>query len=170
MNAPLRCAIVTISDRAFKGQRPDLSGQALEEQFQALGWILASKKLIPDELPEIRACLQTIVNSNTADVILTTGGTGCSPRDVTPEATLAIIEKSVPGLAEVMRMESIKRNPHGILSRGVAGISSNTLIINLPGSPKGAVENLLVIAAVLPHAVALIHSNPDAEAGHQFAH
>ena len=170
MSEPLRCAIITISDRAFSGQRPDLSGPALKEQIESLGWTLVLKKLVPDEMTEIQACLQMIIDSDAADVIFTTGGTGCSPRDVTPEASLAVIEKSVPGLAEVMRMESIKQNPHGILSRGVAGISRSTLIINLPGSPKGAMENLMVIAAVLPHAVALIHSSSDAEAGHQFTH
>jgi len=170
LNESLRCAVITISDRSSKGQRPDLSGPAVEEQIHALGWTVTVKKLIPDDLAEIQSCLREIVASNSADVLLTIGGTGCSPRDVTPEATLTVIERNVPGLAEAMRFESSKQNPHALLSRALTGISGSTLIINLPGSPKGAVENLAVIAPVLPHAVALIHSSSDAEAGHQFNH
>ena len=124
------------------------------------------KSILPDEPAEITNLLRSLVASDTIDVLLTTGGTGCSPRDVTPEATLPVIDKLVPGLAEAMRMESLKKTPHGLLSRGVAGIARSTLIINLPGSPTAAVENLTVIAPVLPHAVALIHSNPNAEKGH----
>ena len=138
------------------------------EQITHLGWALVTARIIPDELPEIQATLQELANTGIVDLILTTGGTGCSPRDVTPEATLGVIEKNVPGIAEMLRLESSKINPHGMLSRGVAGICKSCLIINLPGSPKAAVENLAIVAPILPHAVSLIQSNPDAESGHQF--
>ncbi len=170
MDKPLRCAILTISDRSARGERPDLSGAALAEQINLLGWTLTAKRLLPDEAEAISATLRQLANSGSVDVVLTTGGTGSAPRDVTTEATQAVIERNVPGLAESMRMESYKFNPNAMLSRGVAGIYRNTLILNLPGSPKGAVENFIVVAPVLAHAVALILSSPDAESGHQFKH
>jgi molybdenum cofactor synthesis domain-containing protein len=107
------------------------------------------------------------VDSGEIDVILTTGGTGFSPRDVTPEATEAVIERAAPGLAEAMRQASLRATPHAMLSRATAGIRGQTLIVNLPGSPKAATENLEVIISVLPHAVQLLHNDPGAEAGHQ---
>ena len=170
MNEPVRCAIITVSDRSASGQRPDLSGPAVIGEIRKLGWSLILNKIIPDEFITIRALLKKLADEDQVDLVLTTGGTGCSPRDVTPEATLSVIEKNVPGLAEVMRMESLKSTPHGMLSRGIAGICHNTLIINLPGNPNGAVENLTAIAAVIPHAVALIHSTTDAESGHHLDH
>jgi molybdopterin adenylyltransferase len=170
MITTLRCAILTISDRSYKGERPDLSGPALTEQIKELGWTLTAKKIVPDDIEKIQNVLRELADAGDIDILLTTGGTGVAPRDVTPEATLTVIEKNVPGLAELMRMEGYKLNPHAMLGRGVAGIYKNTLILNLPGSPKGAVEDLIIVAPLLAHAVALIQSSPDAENGHQFKH
>lgn len=170
MSDAIRCAILTISDRAFSGERSDQSGPALAARVSELKWTVVAQKIVPDNLEMIQNALREFANHGNTDIVLTTGGTGCAPRDVTPEATAAVIEKNVPGLAEAMRMESMKLNPHSMLSRGVAGIYHNTLIINLPGSPKGAVENFDIISAVLPHAVDLIQSDPDAENRHQFNH
>jgi len=121
---------------------------------------------VPDERGEIAATLRQWADEFGLELILTTGGTGVAPRDVTPEATLAVVERLTPGLAEAMRAESLRVTPHAMLSRGVAGIRGRTLIVNLPGSPKGAVENLLTILSVLPHAVELLQEDPDAERHH----
>jgi len=170
MNESLRCAVVTISDRVSRNERPDLSGQAVGDEVRKLGWAVAEKRLIADDLRGIEELLEELADGEQIDVIFTTGGTGCAPRDVTPEATLAVIERNVPGLAEAMRAASLQSNLHGMLSRAVTGIRRNTLIINLPGSPSGAVENMAVVAPALPHAVALIHASVESEAGHQLIH
>jgi molybdenum cofactor synthesis domain-containing protein len=122
--------------------------------------------ILPDEAAQISGQLSEWADRAAADLILTTGGTGFAPRDVTPEATLAIIERAAPGLAEAMRLESLKVTPHAMLSRAVAGIRKRCIIINLPGSPKGALENLNTVLPVLPHAVELLQDDPHAEAGH----
>ncbi len=163
----MRIAILTISDRSALGEREDLSGPALAAELSIANWLVVEKRIVPDDAQIITQALVTWCDQGTADIILTTGGTGFAPRDVTPEATLAVIERMTPGIAEAMRMESLKITPHAILSRGVAGIRGRTLIINLPGSPKGAVENLKTIMSVLPHAVDLLREDPTAEAGHQ---
>jgi molybdenum cofactor synthesis domain-containing protein len=162
----LRIGILTVSDRSSRGERPDASGPALESAVIACGWSVANKATVPDEQDAIREALAGWADEGQIDVILTTGGTGFSPRDVTPEATQAVIERQAPGIAEAMRLASLKVTPHAMLSRAVAGIRSRTLIVNLPGSPKGAVENLEVILPVLPHAVELLKESPGAEAGH----
>jgi molybdenum cofactor synthesis domain-containing protein len=131
------------------------------------GWQTSRRLIVPDDLESIRKTLLEWSDSGDLDVILTTGGTGFNPRDVTPEATLAVVERGAPGLAEAMRTASLKVTPHAMLSRAAAGIRRHTLIVNLPGSPKGAVENLEVILPVLPHAVELIKNDPGAETGHQ---
>jgi molybdopterin adenylyltransferase len=164
---PVRCAILTISDRSSKGIRPDTSGVSLVEQVKNKNWSVVKTKIIPDEYDEIKQVLTDWCDEGDIDVILTTGGTGFSPRDVTPEATSAVIERPVPGLAEAMRQESLKVTPHAMLSRAIAGIRKRTLIINFPGSPKAALENLAVVATVLPHAVELLQNSPTAEAGHR---
>jgi molybdopterin adenylyltransferase len=164
---PIRCAILTISDRSSQGLREDLSGPALREHVSALGWSIKKMHILADDLSVIQTTLMEICDQDEIDLLLTTGGTGCAPRDVTPEATQSVIERATPGLAEVMRLESCKINPHAMLSRGVAGIRKNTLIVNLPGSPKAAVENLMVIEKTLPHAISLIRSDPMSESGHQ---
>lgn len=163
----VRFAVLTVSDRVSRGESPDASGPALMQIIDAQGWSLVQKGVIPDDYDLIRTTLTAWSNSGVCDVILVTGGTGFSPRDVTPEATMAVVERLAPGLVEAMRQESIKITPHAMLSRAVAGIRKKTLIINLPGSPKGAVENLQVILPVLPHAVQLLSGDPDAEQGHQ---
>lgn len=152
----IKVAILTISDRSFAGVREDLSGPELFRTVSELGWNPVYTTIIPDELEQISNSLIEITNSDQINLILTTGGTGYSSRDVTPEATLAVIEKRASGLVEKIRNEASKTNPNAILSRAEAGIRTNTLIINLPGSPKGAVESLMIIAPVLPHALELI--------------
>ncbi len=162
----IRAGILTISDRSARGEREDRSGPALINEIERMGWLLTLSGIIPDERDEIARTLTEWCDQGSIDVLLTTGGTGFAPRDVTPEATLAVVERLTPGLAEVMRAESLRVTPHAMLSRGVAGIRGRTLIINLPGSPKGAVENLQTVLPVLPHAVELLRDMPSAEAGH----
>jgi molybdopterin adenylyltransferase len=162
----IRFGILTLSDRSSRGERPDASGPALANLIQAEGWSVVIQSLLPDEEHAIRETLISWADSGELDVLLTTGGTGFSPRDVTPEATRAVIEREAPGLAEAMRAASLKITPHAMLSRIVTGIRRKTLIINLPGSPKGAVENLQVIMAVLPHAVQLLREDPTSESTH----
>ncbi|MFZ5883283.1 MAG: MogA/MoaB family molybdenum cofactor biosynthesis protein [Chloroflexota bacterium] len=162
----MRFGILTLSDRSSRGERPDASGPALTHLIEAQGWSVARQSLLPDDEPAIRALLAEWADSGEMDVILTTGGTGFAPRDVTPEATRAVIEREAPGLAEAMRAASLKITPHAMLSRVAAGIRKRTLIINLPGSPKGAVENLQVVLPVLPHAVQLLREDPQSESSH----
>ena len=127
---------------------------------------MAQTAIVPDDLECMREILSTWADSGEMDIILTTGGTGFAPRDVTPEATSLVIDRQAPGLAEAMRLESMKVTPHAMLSRAVAGIRGRVLIINLPGSPKAAVENLQVVLPVLAHAVELLKEDPDAEKHH----
>jgi molybdenum cofactor synthesis domain-containing protein len=163
----LRIGILTVSDRSARGERPDASGPALQQAVSALGWQVVRQAILPDELLLLRDTLVAWADSGQMDVILTTGGTGFSSRDVTPEATQAAIQRPAPGLAEAMRAASLTATPHAMLSRAVAGIRGQALLINLPGSPTAAVENLQVVLPVLPHAVQLLRSDPAAEAGHQ---
>lgn len=162
----IRFGILTLSDRSSRGERADASGPALVRLIEAEGWSVAKQSILPDDEAAISEILRNWADSAELDVILTTGGTGFSPRDVTPEATRAVIERDAPGLAEAMRAASLKITPHAMLSRVVAGIRKKTLIINLPGSPKGAVENLQVVLPVLGHAIKLLQESPEAEAGH----
>lgn len=162
----IRFGILTLSDRSSRGERADLSGPALAELIQEAGWSVVKQSLLPDDEASIREILTSWADSRAMDVILTTGGTGFAPRDVTPEATRAVIQREAPGLAEAMRSASLKVTPHAMLSRIVTGIRGRTLIINLPGSPKGAVENLQVILPVLPHAVQLLREDPASESAH----
>jgi molybdopterin adenylyltransferase len=162
----IRFGILTLSDRSSRGERVDASGPALADLICAQNWLVAEQAILPDEESAIRVALTGWADSGKFDVILTTGGTGFSPRDVTPEATRAVIEREAPGLAEVMRAESLKKTPHAMLSRAVAGIRGRTLVVNLPGSPKGATENLQTIIPVLPHAVQLLKDDPASESAH----
>jgi len=151
----INVGIVTVSDRSSRGEREDLSGMEIKKWCDKMNFIVSSEKIIPDELEVIKQTLIELSNMN-LNLILTTGGTGFAPRDVTPEATKSIIEKEVPGFAEVMRMKSLQITPHAMLSRAVSGIRNRTLIINLPGSPKGARENLEFIEKAIPHGLKLL--------------
>jgi molybdenum cofactor synthesis domain-containing protein len=162
----LRFGILTVSDRSAHGERPDLSGPALVALVTTQGWTVARTAIIADDLVALREVLSAWADGGEVDIILTTGGTGFAPRDVTPEATRAVIEREAPGLAEAMRAESLKVTAHAMLSRAVAGIRGKVLIINLPGSPNAAVENLQVVAPVLAHAVELLREEPEAEKHH----
>jgi molybdopterin adenylyltransferase len=162
----IRFGILTLSDRSANGERADASGPALAELIRAQNWSVAKQAILPDDESAIRATLIEWADSGEVDVILTTGGTGFAPRDITPEATRAVIERDTPGLAELMRAESSRKTPHAMLSRAVAGIRGQTLIVNLPGNPKGALENLQTILPVLPHAIQLLTDDPGSEASH----
>jgi molybdenum cofactor synthesis domain-containing protein len=157
-------AIVTVSDSAVAGTREDRSGPELRQRAEALGWAVAAQELVPDEPDQISSVLRRLADSARISVILTTGGTGVAHRDITPEATRAVIEREIPGVAEVMRAEGSKATPFAALSRAVAGVRGRTVIINLPGSPKGAVQSLNAIVNLIPHIVDLLegrtgHSN-----------
>jgi len=152
----IQVAIITVSDSAVAGTREDRSGPKLRERAEALGWTVAAQELVPDETGQISSLLQRLADSGRFSVILTTGGTGVALRDVTPEATRAVIEREIPGVAELIRAEGRKATPLAALSRAVAGVRGRTAIINLPGSPKGAIESLDAIVNLIRHIVDLL--------------
>ena len=152
----IKIAILTVSDSCSKGQREDVSGQTIRNMFIADNFEICGYKVIADEHQSIAKELINFADVVNADIVFTTGGTGLGPRDVTPEATVAVCQKMVPGLAEVMRLEGLKKTPNAMLSRAVAGIRGNTLIINLPGSPKAVQESLEAILNILDHAVDMV--------------
>jgi molybdopterin adenylyltransferase len=162
----IRCGILTVSDRSSRGERVDSSGPELARQVHAQGWSVIKQEVLPDDEAALRDLLINWADSGEMDVLLTTGGTGFSPRDVTPEATRAVIEREAPGLAEAMRAASLSITPHAMLSRIVTGIRKRTLIVNLPGSPKGALENLETVLPVIPHAIQLLRDDPASESTH----
>jgi len=151
-----KAAILIASDRSYNKSREDATGPALEKRLEELGFEIAHNIIAPDEEIQIYELLKRWVDSNAIDLIVTSGGTGVAPRDVTPEATLKVIEKRVPGIEEVMRGESLKHTPNAMLSRSVVGIAGSSLIINLPGNPQGALENLNAVIPALGHALDLI--------------
>jgi molybdopterin adenylyltransferase len=153
-------AIITLSDKGAAGEREDESGRVIREMIAAIGASATHYEVLPDEEQRIAATLKKLADSGSIDLILTTGGTGVAPRDVTPEATRAVIDRELPGMAEAMRAESLKKTSHAMLSRAVAGIRKQTLIVNLPGSPKAVRENLAVILDALPHAIDKIKGDP----------
>jgi molybdenum cofactor synthesis domain-containing protein len=159
----IRFGILTASDRSARGERVDESGPALVAQVLAAGGLVSRQAILPDDIGALAQCMIQWSEGGEVDVMLVTGGTGFGPRDVTPEATRQVIEREAPGLAEAMRAASLKVTPHAMLSRAVAGIRRRMLIINLPGSPKAAGENLEVILPVLEHAIRLLREE---DAGH----
>jgi len=145
--------IISVTDKGSQGKREDLSGPAIAEMLAGAAIEIKHKLIIPDEVDRIQKAIIQFADVEKLDLILTTGGTGVSPRDLTPDATLKVIDKEVPGMAEAMRIASSKVTPHAMISRAVAGIRGRCLIINLPGSPKGATENLSVVLPALKHAI-----------------
>ena len=152
----LRVGVLTISDKGWRGEREDESGEVIKELVSGLGAQVIKYDLVPDERDFISQRLTEWADAGFLDLVITTGGTGLAERDVTPEATLAVIDKLTPGFAEAMRMESLKKTPLAMLTRAVAGTRKRTLIINLPGSPKGVRECLEIILPALPHAIEVI--------------
>ena len=152
----IKVGILTISDKGSRGEREDLSGKLIEEVVKKINGEVKYYQIIPDEKDTIQEELIKAVDKLHLDLILTTGGTGLAKRDVTPDATLEVIEKEVPGISEIIRSESFKKTDRAILSRGVAGIRKESLIINLPGSPKGVRESLEIILKALPHGIEIL--------------
>jgi len=152
----IRTAILTVSDTCSQGNRRDVSGQTIAEMLTKDKFEICEKRIVPDDLEAIADELRRFSDEAGVDVVLTTGGTGLGPRDVTPEATASVCQRMVPGLGEIMRAEGLKKTPNAILSRGTAGVCGKTLIVNLPGSPKAVTESLEIILDVLPHAVKMM--------------
>jgi molybdopterin adenylyltransferase len=155
-----KVAILTISDRGSKGEREDSSGPLIKEMIKDLPAQVVHYEIIPDEKDQIEEALKKSADEIKADLILTTGGTGLSPRDVTPDATEKVIDKTLPGFSEAMRAESLKKTPHAMISRAICGIRGSSLIVNLPGSPKSVRENRAVILPALPHALSKLKGDP----------
>ncbi|MBM4421182.1 MAG: MogA/MoaB family molybdenum cofactor biosynthesis protein [Chloroflexi bacterium] len=162
---PVRAAVITVSTRGAAGARADESGAAMREILAGAGHAVVSSDLVPDGIDTVRGAILAAIAKG-ANVVLTTGGTGLSPNDHTPEATRGVIERDVPGIAEALRARSLAVTPHGMLSRGIAGARGATLIANLPGSPRAVRESLEVLLPVLPHAVDLL-AGESGEAGHR---
>jgi molybdenum cofactor synthesis domain-containing protein len=164
MAIQIQAVVITSSDACSVGEREDESGAVLVQLLTELGAEIVAKEIVNDDLDPLADKLRTYSDRSDVNLIVTTGGTGFGPRDNTPEATLRVIEREAPGLAEAMRMETLKNTPMAMISRGVCGIRSGTLIVNLPGSPKGVLESFGVIRPVLSHAIALLEGKSHAEA------
>jgi len=152
----IRASVLTVSDKGAAGERKDVSGPLLADRLRNLGAEIVHQAILPDEREEIAGRLRQLADEQAVDLIVTTGGTGLTPRDVTPEATRAVIERETPGLAELLRTEGYRQTPLAVLSRGVAGIRGATLIINLPGSPRAVREGMETLAPILPHALRMV--------------
>ncbi len=150
---PIRAAILTVSDKGSRGERIDKSGPALAQWLSERGVEIATTSMVADEQDLIAKAIEQWSDSGDADLILTTGGTGVSPRDVTPEATMRVLDRTIPGFSEVMRATSLSKTPYAMVSRAVCGIRKRSLILNLPGSPAGAVENLEAVWSAVPHTI-----------------
>lgn len=162
----LRAVVLTVSDSVSAGTRKDVSGPAVRDRLAELGWA-ATVQVLPDEPASISARLRDLADSGSVEMIITTGGTGVAARDWTPEATREVIDREIPGLAEWMRQEGRRFTPLSLLSRGVAGSRGRTLIVNLPGSPKGAVQSLNAVADLFPHVIDLLRGNTDHSPGRE---
>ena len=156
MAVEINAVVITVSDACARGERRDESGAALAELLKEMGAQIVATEIVPDDLDPLADKLRQYADRADVNLVMTTGGTGVAPRDNTPEATLAVIEREAPGLAEAMRIETLRQTPMAMISRGVCGIRSGALIINLPGSPAGVRESFAVIKPVLPHAIALL--------------
>ena len=156
----INVGVITISDKGSRGEREDLSVEEIKKLIQKLPLQITAYTIIPDEIETIVNTLIRYVDEKKLDLIITSGGTGLSPRDVTPEAMRKVIEKEIPGMAEAMRFESLKKTPFGMLSRAIVGTRGHSLIINLPGSPKGVRENLSIILPVISHALDKLKGDP----------
>jgi molybdopterin adenylyltransferase len=161
---PIRAGVVTVSDKGYAGEREDGSGPLLANLLREIGAEVVSQTIVPDERAEIERVLTELADEAHVDLVVTTGGTGPAPRDVTPEATLAVVEREVPGLAEVLRFEGYHKTPLAVISRGVAGIRGRTLVVNLPGSPRAVREGMETLAPILPHAIKMLRG---VETGHE---
>jgi molybdenum cofactor synthesis domain-containing protein len=162
---PIRAGVVTVSDKGYAGEREDVSGPLLADLLCHMGAEVVSQVIVPDEQAEIERVLIALADEAQVDLVMSTGGTGPAPRDRTPEATQAVIERDMPGLAEALRFEGYRRTPLAVISRGVAGIRGQTLIVNLPGSPKAVREGMETLAPILPHAIRMLRG-VDTEHGH----
>lgn len=155
----MKAGILTISDKGARHEREDASGPTVASLLSDIGAVVEKYEIIPDEVDIIKEKLEEYSDEFHLDLVVTTGGTGVAPRDVTPDATRMVIERDIPGMAEAMRSESLKKTPHAVISRAMAGIRGKTLIINLPGSPKAAQENLAAILKAIPHAISKIQGD-----------
>lgn len=164
-NNQLTVAVLTVSDRSSRGEREDKSGPAIVDYLKENNYVVQDYQIVPDEIDQIQ---EKIINWSQKNIplVFTTGGTGFAPRDVTPEATLAVIDRETPGISEYLRYKSFQITPHAVLSRAVSGIKGQSLIINLPGSPKAAKECIQFLLPVLPHALELLVDSPDSESHH----
>lgn len=151
----MKIGIITVSDSCSKGKRVDESGETIRKMVKQFSPTMISKKIVPDEISEIIKTIKAMIDRQKLDLVITTGGTGLGPRDVTPEAVRKLIDKEIPGIGEIMRVEGIKKSPRAILSRSVAGIRKHSLIISLPGSPKGVAESLSLVLDIVPHALSM---------------